>query len=186
MADDELFCVAMLHPSRHCVFDCPRFPIPLFIDSGVPMKLVASFVLAAAAASLAMSAYAQFAKPEDAIKYRKSVMTLQSAHFGRIAAMASGKMPFDAAAVVENATILETVTRLPLAGFVAGSDKGETRAKPEIWTDTAKFKETGEKLNADAIKLLAAAKTGNIDNIKAAVGPVGGDCKSCHDNFRKD
>ncbi|MEO7941634.1 MAG: cytochrome c, partial [Burkholderiaceae bacterium] len=51
---------------------------------------------------------------------------------------------------------------------------------------TAKFKETGEKLNADAIKLLAAAKTGNIDMIKAAVGPVGGDCKSCHDNFRKD
>ena len=150
------------------------------------MKVLASFVLAAAAVTLSAPAQAQFAKPEDAIKYRKSVMTLQGAHFGRIAAMASGRMPFDAAAVVENATILETVTRLPLAGFVAGSDKGETRAKPEIWTDTARFKAVGEKLNADAVKLLAAAKTGNIDMIKAAAGPVGGACKACHDDFRKD
>jgi cytochrome c556 len=150
------------------------------------MKVLASFVLAAAAVTLSAPAQAQFAKLEDAIKYRKSVMTLQAAHFGRIAAMASGRMPFDAAAAVENATILETVTRLPLAGFVTGSDKGETRAKPEIWTDAAKFKAVGEKLNADAIKLLAAAKTGNIDTIKAAVGPVGGACKACHDDFRKD
>lgn len=150
------------------------------------MKVLASFVLAAAAVTLSAPAQAQFAKLEDAIKYRKSVMTLQAAHFGRIAAMASGRMPFDAAAAVENATILETVTRLPLAGFVTGSDKGETRAKPEIWTDAAKFKAVGEKLNADAIKLLAAAKTGNIDTIKAAVGPVGGACKACHDDFRKE
>jgi len=113
-------------------------------------------------------------------------MTLQSVHFGRIAAMASGRVPFDAAAAVENATILETVTRLPLAGFVPGSDKGETRAKPDIWTDQAKFHATGEKLNADAIKLLAAARSGSLDNVKAAVGAVGGDCKSCHDAFRKD
>ena len=78
------------------------------------------------------------------------------------------------------------VTRLPLAGFSPGSDKGDTRAKPEIWSDTAKFKTVGEKLHADAVKLLAAAKTGSLDSIKAAVGPVGGDCKSCHDDFRKD
>ncbi len=150
------------------------------------MKILASFVLAAAAVTLSAPVQAQFAKPEDAIKYRKSVMTLQGAHFGRIAGMAAGRIPFDAAAAVENATILETVTRLPLAGFVAGSDKGDTRAKPEIWTDTAKFKTVGEKLNADAIKLLTAAKTGNLDNIKAAVGPVAGTCKACHDDFRKD
>ena len=150
------------------------------------MKVLASFVLSAAAVTLAVPAQAQFDKPEDAIKYRKAVMTLQSAHFGRIAAMASGRVPFDAAAAVENATILETVTRLPLAGFTPGSDKGETRAKPEVWTDMAKFKATGDKLNGEAIKLLAAAKAGNLDNIKAAVGSVGGTCKSCHDDFRKD
>lgn len=150
------------------------------------MKFAASLVLVAATATLAVPAHAQFAKPEDAIKYRKAVMTLQGAHFGRIAAMASGRVPFDAAVATENATVLEMVTRLPLAGFSPGSDKGDTRAKPEIWSDTAKFKTVGEKLHADAVKLLAAAKTGSLDSIKAAVGPVGGDCKSCHDDFRKD
>ena len=150
------------------------------------MKLVASLTLAAAAVVLSAPAQAQFAKPEDAIKYRKAVMTLQGAHFGRIAAMAGGRVPFDAAVAVENATILEVATRLPLAGFTPGSDKGETKAKPEIWTDMGKFKMVGEKLNADAVKLLAAAKTGNLDTLKAAVGPVGGNCKSCHDDFRKE
>lgn len=150
------------------------------------MKVFASFVLAAAAVTLAAPAQAQFAKPEDAVKYRKAVMTLQSAHFGRIAAMASGRVPFDAGVAVENATVLEMVTRLPLAGFIPGSDKGETRAKPEIWSETAKFKAVGEKLNADVVKLLAATRTGNIDTIKASVGVVGATCKSCHDEFRKD
>lgn len=150
------------------------------------MKTIALLVLTAAAVTLALPAQAQFAKPEDAIKYRKSVMTLQGAHFGRIAAMAAGRVPFDAAVAAENAAIFETVTRLPLAGFIPGSDKGETRAKPEIWTDTAKFKTVGDKLNADAIKLTAAIKGGNMDAIKSAVGAVGGDCKSCHDDFRKE
>ncbi|MEO8859396.1 MAG: cytochrome c [Burkholderiaceae bacterium] len=150
------------------------------------MKKLLPLALTAVALSVAIPAHSQFAKPEDAIKYRKSVMTLQGAHFGRIAAMASGKVPYDAGAAAENAAILQTVTSLPLAGFVAGSDKGDTRAKPEIWTDTAKFKTVGEKLHADAIKLNAAIQAGNMDAIKTAVGNVGGDCKSCHDNFRKD
>ena len=35
-----------------------------------------------------LSAQAQFAKPEDAIKYRKAGFTLTAAHFGRLGAMA--------------------------------------------------------------------------------------------------
>ena len=36
------------------------------------------------------------------------------------------------------------------------------------------------------VKLQAATKTGNLDQIKAAFGPVGQACKACHDNFRND
>jgi cytochrome c556 len=35
-------------------------------------------------------------------------------------------------------------------------------------------------------KLNAATKTGNVDTIKAAFGPVGQACKACHDHFRKE
>jgi len=33
-------------------------------------------------------------------------------------------------------------------------------------------------------KLAAAAQSGNLDNIKAAVNATGGACKACHDDFR--
>ena len=33
---------------------------------------------------------------------------------------------------------------------------------------------------------MAAGKTGNLDQIKAAVGAVGKSCKACHDDFRKE
>ncbi|MFZ9509931.1 MAG: c-type cytochrome, partial [Burkholderiaceae bacterium] len=63
---------------------------------------------------------------------------------------------------------------------------GDTRAKPEIWTQQAKFKEVADKNGAEITKLAAAARTGNLDNLKAAFGPTAASCKACHDNFRKD
>lgn len=131
-------------------------------------------------------AQAQFAKPEDAIKYRKAGFTLMAAHFGRLSQMAQGKLPYDAKAAAENAEVLSVVAKLPYTGFVEGTDKGETRAKPEIWKESAKFKEAVEKNQAEMAKVVAAAKTGNLDALKAAVGPAGSSCKACHDNFRKD
>lgn len=150
------------------------------------MKLLASFVLAAAAATLAVPASAQFAKPEDAIKYRQSALTVMASHFGRVAAMANGRVPFNAQVAADSAAIAEFMSKLPWQGFVAGSDTGNTKAKPEIWTDNAKFKEASEKMQGEMSKFAAAAKTGNIDAIKAAAGATGGSCKACHDNFRKE
>ena len=134
----------------------------------------------------ALPAQAQFAKAEDAVKYRKAGFTLMAAHFGRLGAMAQGKVPFDAKLAADNADVLAVVSKLPYAGFVEGSDKGETRAKPEIWKESAKFKEAADKNQAEMAKLVAAAKTGNLDNLKAAFGSAAPTCKACHDNFRKD
>lgn len=150
------------------------------------MKIIASLALTAAAITLALPAQAQFAKPEDAIKYRKSVMTIQSTHFGRVAGMANGRIPFNAAAAVDNAAIAEAMSKLPWAAFGEGTGTGDTKAKPEIWSDNAKFKAAGEKLQGEMVKLVAATKTGNVDTIKVAAGGVGGACKACHDDFRKE
>lgn len=148
------------------------------------MKTLASLVLAAAAATLTLPAAAQFAKPEDAIKYRKAALTVMSAHFGRIGAMASGKAPFDPKAAAENAEMVAAMSKLPWAAFGEGTDKGETKAKPEIWKEQAKFKENNEKLGVETAKLAAATKTGNLDNIKTAFASTADTCKSCHDAFR--
>ena len=148
------------------------------------MKKLVSLVLAATALVIAAPASAQFAKAEDAIKYRKSVMFVMQQNFGRVAAMAAGKAPFDAKVAADSAEVAAFMSKLPWSAFVDGSDKGDTKAKAEVWTDRAKFNENAEKLQADMAKLNAAAKTGNLDTIKAAVGAAGGNCKTCHDAFR--
>lgn len=131
-------------------------------------------------------AQAQFAKTEDAIKYRKASYTLLAAHFGRLGQMAQGKLPYDAKAAADSAEVIATVAKLPWAAFVEGSDKGETRAKPEIWKESAKFKEAADKSQAELAKVVVAGRSGSLDALKAAVGPAGSSCKACHDNFRKD
>lgn len=141
-------------------------------------------LLAFVAAAQAMPASAQFAKPEDAIKYRKSALTVMAQHFGQVAGMASGKLAFDAKAAAENAAIAESVGKLPWTAFVAGSDKGDTRAKPEIWSEKAKFDDAAGKLQRELGKLALAARSGNLDSIKTAVSATGAACKACHDDFR--
>lgn len=143
---------------------------------------------AAAVATLltALPAAAQFAKPEDAIKYRKAAFTVMATHFGRLGAMANGKIPFDAKVAADNADIALAMSKLPYVAFVEGTDKGDTKAKPEIWTENDKFKAAAAKLQDEMVKLNAAAKTGNLDTIKAAFGPTGQACKACHDQYRKE
>ena len=141
-------------------------------------------ILAAVAAVVALPAAAQFAKPEDAVKYRKAALTVMATHFGRVGAMVNGKVPFDAKVAQDNEAVFAVVSKLPWAAFGEGTDKGETKAKAEIWSENAKFKEAQDKLMAETVKLSAAVKTGKVEDLKVAVGAVGGTCKNCHDQFR--
>ena len=150
------------------------------------MKKLITAATSLLALMLALPAAAQFAKPEDAIKYRKASLTVMAAHFGRVGAMASGRAPYDAKAAAEKADIAAAMAKLPWAAFTEGSDKGDTRAKPEIWKDSAKYKEAADKMQAEMVKLSAAAKAGNVDALKTAFGPAAATCKGCHDNFRKE
>ena len=149
------------------------------------MKAIASIVLAASV-TWALPASAQFDKPETAIKYRQSVMFVMGQHFGRLGAMVQGKVPFDPKLALENAEIVAEMSKLPYPAFGPGTDKGApTKAKPEIWTEQAKFKDDDDKRTAATIKLVAAAKTGNLDDLKAAFSETADTCKKCHDAFRK-
>ncbi len=150
------------------------------------MKKITPFALAVTALAIATSASAQFAKPDDAVRYRKSALFVMQQNFSRVAAMASGKAPFDAKSAAESAATAEFAGRLPWSAFGEGTDKGDTRAKPEIWKEHAKFQEYADKMQAEMSKLALAAKSGNLDAIKTAVTATGGTCKTCHDAYRKE
>jgi cytochrome c556 len=143
-------------------------------------------ILAAACGVLtALPAAAQFQKPEDAVKYRKASFTVMGTHFARIGAMAQGRVPFDGAAAAANADIVVTLSKLPFAGFVegtGGTEKGMPNAK--VWSEKAKFDAAGKKMQDEVVKLAAAAKTNNLDQLKSAFGAAAGTCKACHDDFR--
>ena len=148
----------------------------------IPMKVFSTLALAAVVATVALPASAQFAKPEDAIKYRQSALSVMGTHFSRLGAMANGKMPFDAKSAQESAEIVAFMSKLPWAGFGAGTEGG--KSKPEVWKEQGKFNDLAGKMEAEAVKLNAAAKAGNVDSLKAAFGPAASSCKSCHDSFR--
>ena len=140
-------------------------------------------LLLAACCTLCTGAAAQV-KPEDAIKYRQGVYRVIGWNFGPMAAMVKGDRPYDAAAFARHAEIVAYMSKLPLEGFVPGSENGETKAKPEIWLDMDDFKAKLEKMQGEAARLAEVAKGGDFNAIKAQFGETGKACKACHDKFR--
>ena len=149
------------------------------------LMLVTATVTSLLTALTALPVSAQFQKPEDAVKYRKAGMTVMGAHFGRIGAMAQGRVPFDANAAAANADLVVTMSKLPFAGFVegtSGSEKGQPNAK--VWSDRAGFDAGAKKMQDEVVNLAAAARTYNLETLKTAFGAAGGTCKACHDDYR--
>ncbi len=130
-------------------------------------------------------AYAQFAKPEYAIKYRKSVMFLIAQHFGRMGAMVKEKTPYNKDAFTNNAMLVETLSRLPWeAVMVPGTDKGDTTLNASAFMQQAEFKEVAQTFETQTAKLAGVAQSGDFIGIKAQFGQVGKSCKACHTQFR--
>ena len=149
------------------------------------MKLQ-KIVLASTATALAISAgiaFAQFQKPEDAIKYRQSVFTVMSNSFAKIGAVVKGEAPYNKDEVAKNAAIVATLAPLPWQAFGPGTEGG--KAQPEVWSDHAKFKSASEKMQLAVVDLNKAAQSGDLESIKKAFGAAGATCKGCHDDFKK-
>ena len=150
------------------------------------LKFVAPVAALALGATLSLNAAAQ-AKPEDLVKQRKAALTLVAKYFGPIGAMVQGKAPYDAKIVARNAGYLETLSAMPWDGFDASTESfKETRAKPELYKEKAKFDQMATDMQGAIAKLNAAAKGTDQNAVKAAFGDVGKACKSCHDAYRKD
>ena len=152
-------------------------------------SFMSGLMVAAGLAALltSMPAAAQFAKPEDAIKYRKAGMTIMATHFGRVAAMANGRVPFDAKAAADNAELATIVSKLPFAGFVEGSDKGRTprpsrRSGPRTTSSGPPLRRCRTRWPSSMPRPRPATSTRS----RRPSAPTGQACKACHDNYRKE
>ena len=143
------------------------------------------FALSFLALLVASPAFAQFRKPEDAVKYRQSVMyVMGTSLYARIGPMVKERVPFDAKIAQEHADVVVTMSKLPWPAFTPDTNGvGRTDAKPNLWNELPKFKDLGEKMQAEVLKLHAATRTGDLDAVNAAYNAVDRACTNCHDAF---
>lgn len=140
---------------------------------------------ALAAAFVAFSALAQQPKPEDQVKLRKAAYSLMNYNFASLENMVKEKKPYNKDEAVRNADFVAMLATVPKAFFGEGTDKGETRAKPEIWTHRADFDAKMDKMNAEAAKLPQAARTGDLAALRKQVEATDHACRACHDDYRQ-
>jgi len=149
----------------------------------ISLKVVICGVVLVAVSGLA---YAGFAKPEDAIRYRKAVMTVIGQHFGRVAAVVKGQTSYDKKDVEHNAMVIRTMAELPWdAVMFPGSDKGDTTLKASAMQEKDKFMSVARQFENAAQKLAVEANNGDLSAVKAQFGEVAGVCKTCHSAYRK-
>jgi cytochrome c556 len=85
---------------------------------------------------------------------------------------------------VEQAAKLKTLEVALVKLFPAGSDKGDTKALPTVWTDWAGFEAANKNAEAALDKLAAAAGSGDMAALQAAFTDAGKACGACHEKFR--
>ena len=125
-----------------------------------------------------------FAAEDSAVKYRKSVMKALGGHMGATAKIVKGEVEATHH-LVAHAAAMASIAKMSADLFPKGSDKGDTRALPVIWEQPQDFAKTVQALEAATGGLVAAARSGEGDEIKNAFGAVGKACGGCHKKFRK-
>ena len=147
-------------------------------------KLLTAALALAALGGASLEALAQ-AKPDVLVKQRQAAMTLQGKYLGPIGAMMKGAAPYNADTVALNATFLENLSRMPWDGFHPSTQGEKSKAKPEIYKDTAKWQAAADLLMAETAQLGAAARAKNEAGVRASFGGVAKACGGCHDAFRE-
>jgi cytochrome c556 len=120
--------------------------------------------------------------------YRQSWFAMLAVNFGPMVAMVKGEIPWEEMQMAGYADQLAALTTLDvMRGFAGGSDKGTTRAKPEIWENKGDFEAKMDELKKAVNALQVVANEGT--DRKAIAGQVvatGKACKACHDDYKSE
>ncbi|MBX3456613.1 cytochrome c [Ferrovibrio sp.] len=144
-------------------------------------KPVLALGLALAVATVGSLAYAQ---ADDAIKSRKDGFQVFRTSAGAIKRVVDSNGPAAEAAAPAQALAAQAAKQVSF--FPAGSDKGNTKAKPEIWANMADFTAKMKAAEDAATAIATAAAANNIDGVKAGFGALGAACGACHKAYRND
>lgn len=121
---------------------------------------------------------------DDPIESRKALMRANGAAVKVSGEMLRGNIPFDP--VVANLALRAFDATATNYGdyFPEGSNVGDTGAAETIWADRAGFDAALSKFKSDVTAAIAS-NPGDIDAFKASMGAVFGNCKGCHEKYKK-
>jgi cytochrome c556 len=125
-----------------------------------------------------------FADPSDIIKMRQRLMDSNGQAAKVAVSMLRGDLPFDAAVAAAVVTSISHDNAVIPDLFPDGSDKGDTKAGPDVWKDKAGFKALSFKMRDDAAAAATAAAKGK-DAFAEAFKAVGANCQACHEKYRQ-
>jgi cytochrome c556 len=136
---------------------------------------------ALAAGALVGGATVAFAQA-DVIKARQENRKATGPEMRAIKAVIDAKG--DAKEIIPHAAKLKELEEAFEKMFPAGSDGGDSKALPTVWSDMAGFQAASKAADAAYDKLAVAAGSGDMAAIGAAFGDVGKSCGTCHSKYR--
>jgi cytochrome c556 len=119
----------------------------------------------------------------DLIAIRQAGMAMQAGDFAFIRSVVAAKgdvkpLEAPAKAIAKWAAVIPSV-------FPKGTEKGgDTKALPEVWSDSAGFQKISVSLGEAATKLATDAKAGDLDAVTADAKLLGEQCGACHKTYR--
>lgn len=146
--------------------------------------------LTLAAVTTALSVFAFAASAEDGITafaQRQDTMKRMGRPFylgiGRVI---KGTAAYGPDTISAAETVASLAGRLDWTLFPPGSDVGESKIKPEIFSAKEEVERLIAAVKSAAAQLVPAVKTGDRPAIAAAYGVVNDACNACHKKFRRE
>lgn len=103
-----------------------------------------------------------------------------------VGGMLKGELEFDAGLAMESFQVWAKVAAEAGDLFPEGSETGyDTEAKATVWTDREGFNQQLDEFSK-AVNSAIEASPQDLEELKAAAGPVFKTCKSCHEGYRVD
>lgn len=118
----------------------------------------------------------------DPIKTRQVGMSLVSAAFAGVRAVVAANG--DVRTLENPGKAIQRWGALIPAMYPAGSDKGETKAAPAVFSDPAGYAKAAMALSTAGEALATAAKAGDAAAVAVAVKSIGDACGACHKDYR--
>ena len=131
------------------------------------------------------SSLAHIEQSEPLQSMRQSYFALLGMTFAPMGDMVKGKIEWNEAQFKIWAEDLYHAAQFGVErAFAPGTDKGTTRAKPNIWSNMGDFQSKLYDFRAAAAKLAETAAASDPDASRQQFMAAGGTCKACHDEYK--